>query len=181
MNLTAAGLMLAVAGCQSGDGVAGLDLGGDKRAEDSGKIKMSQLAAYCPKVMLREGTAYFNTYAGKGEEDASKLIYQASITDVTRTCSVAGGMTTVDVAVAGKIVPGPLGKPGTITMPIRVAAIAGDQVVYSQLHKFPVTVGEDATQFVFHDSAVTFPTPSERNMAIFAGYDEGPPARTASR
>jgi hypothetical protein len=83
--------------------------------------------------------------------------------------------------VAGKIVPGPMGKAGTITMPIRVAVLQGGEVVYSNLARFPVTVSDTsgATQFVYNDANISIPTPTERNVQIFAGYDEGPPAKKA--
>ncbi|TGR72863.1 hypothetical protein EN832_34400, partial [Mesorhizobium sp. M1C.F.Ca.ET.189.01.1.1] len=90
------------------------------------KILASQLRAYCPKVTLRDGTAFFNTYAkgstakpkkkkGNAAADAeaqaaaaaaqtgpsgqpvdpdhapAKIIYQASISDVTRDCTHANG------------------------------------------------------------------------------------------
>ena len=101
------GLMLAVAGCQSSDGVLGL---GDNKAvkpatsTDTGKVTASSLRAYCPKVTLRDGTAYYNTYGRGGrkaasddsgdpltqddQNNSSNIIYQAAITNVTRDCTL---------------------------------------------------------------------------------------------
>jgi hypothetical protein len=170
------GFILAVAGCQSGDSGNVLNAGGDKAADET-KVLESELRAFCPPVKLREGTAYFNTYTKGGQDDPAKMLYQASITDVTRTCSNAGGTMTMNVAVAGKVVPGPAGAPGNITMPIRIAVTRGDEVLYSQLHKYQVAVGDAsaATQFVFNDTSVSFPTPQQADVQVFAGYDEGPP------
>jgi hypothetical protein len=163
-------LVLAVAGCQSGPA---LDSASQPAAD---KISESELRAYCPQVVLREGTSQFTTYQGDGEGDRSKVIHQASISDVTRSCTYGEGTLTMNIAVAGKVVPGPAGKTGTINMPIRVAVTRGEEVLYSQLHKFPVAVNDTtgATQFVFNDPNVTFPIPSARNIRAFAGYDEGP-------
>ena len=171
------GFILAAAGCQSGDSGSALNPGSDKTAATEGKVLESELRAYCPPVTLREGTAYFNTYAKGGQDDPTKVLYQASITDVTRTCKSAGGTMTMNVAVAGKVVPGPAGAPGNVTMPIRVAVVRGDEVLYSQLHKHQVAVGDAsaATQFVFNDQSVSFPSPNGRDVKVFAGYDEGPP------
>lgn len=172
------GFILAAAGCQSGGGNA-LNAGGDNTAAAEPKVLESELRAYCPPVKLREGTAYFNTYAKGGQDDPAKLLYQASLMDVTRTCSSAGGMMTMNVAVAGKVVPGPAGAPGNVTMPIRVAVLRGDEVLYSQLHKYQVAVGNAsaATQFVFNDTGVSFPVPQGQDVQVFAGYDEGPPKK----
>jgi hypothetical protein len=172
------GFILAAAGCQSDDAGNVLNAGGDNKATEP-KVLESELRAYCPPVMLRDGTAYFNTYAKGGQDDPAKLRYQASIMDVTRTCSSAGGAMTMNVAVAGKIVPGPAGAPGSVTMPIRIVVLRGEEVLYSQLHKYQVAVGNaaSATQFVFNDPNVSFPSPTGRDVQIFAGYDEGPPKK----
>jgi hypothetical protein len=164
---------LILAGCQSGSGVDALDLN-DRRSEEP--VKLSELRMYCPAVQLREGTAYFNTYERGAKDDPSAIIYQASIADVTRKCSNAGGFLNINVAVAGRVVPGPKGKAGTITMPIRVVVVQGGEVLYSQLHKHPVNVDDTigATQFIFSDPSIQIPTPSSQNLQIFAGYDEGP-------
>ncbi len=168
--------MIVVAGCQSGDG-------GGTTAKP--KISESELRAYCPNVTLREGTAFFSTYAKGGQGDASKLVYQASISQITRACSRTDGMLTLNVAVAGKVVPGPEGVPGKISMPIRVVAVQGleQKVIYSKLHQFEVAITDTstATQFVFNDPAVTFPIPAEQNVQLYAGFDEGPPAKAKGK
>jgi hypothetical protein len=191
------GFMLAAAGCQSSDGGV-LGMGGDKPAAvkpEAGKVTATSLRAYCPKVTLRDGTAYFNTYGRGGKKaatdvaddttsatdqqnDSSNIIYQAAITDVTRDCTHADGTMTINVAVAGKVVPGPLGKPGDITMPIRVAVMRGTDVLYSKLHQYKLQVSDmsAATQFVFKDPNIAIPEPDAANLQVFAGYDEGPKA-----
>ncbi len=71
------GLMFAVAGCQSG-GKGALSLGGDPQAAAAAntRVKASDLLAYCPIITLRDGTAYFNTYA-KGGKKAKKADAEA--------------------------------------------------------------------------------------------------------
>jgi hypothetical protein len=186
------GFMLAVAGCQSNDGgMLGMGDKGDVKQDvkpEAEKVTASSLRAYCPKITLRSGTAYFSTY-GKGgkkpaddsgadplaQNDSSNIIYQASITDVTRDCTHANGTMTLNVAVAGKVVPGPLAKPGSITMPIRIVVMAGSDVVYSQLHQYKLQVSDmsAATQFVFNEPNISVPEPTASNYQVFAGFDEG--------
>ena len=78
-------------------------------------------------------------------------------------------------AAAGRVVPGPKFKPGTVVMPIRVVVMQGDSVVYSMLHKYPVQItnGTDATQFIFSDNKISLQKPTSKNIHIFIGYDEG--------
>lgn len=217
-GLALTGFMLAAAGCQSSDNGI-LNLGFGKKTDPTAppppqdpKILASQLRAYCPKVTLRDGTAYFNTYAKgtkakpkkkKGDataqaeaeaaaaaqtgpngqpidpdHDPTKIIYQASISDTTRDCTHANGQMSMKIAVAGKVVPGPMFAPGTITMPIRIAVQHGDEVLYSQVHQYQVQVADPsaATQFVFTDTNVVVPEPSARDYQAYAGFDENTPA-----
>jgi len=172
-------LLLATAGCQSGaqsgdNAIAGVDTTAPPPPE--GKVLQSELRAFCPSITVRQGTAFYNTYAKGGDGDASKVIYQASITDSSRSCTRADGNMTIKVAAAGRVVPGPLVQPGTITMPIRVVVTQGGQPIYSQLHQHKVQVSDTstATQFVFTDPNVVIPIPPDGQARIFVGYDEGP-------
>lgn len=187
MRLKIASILLvaaALTACQSSGENAPIDLGigttddggTQVAAAPDGQITDVELRAYCPRVELRDGTAFYNTYLRGKEEDPDSVIYQASIAEVTRACNYSGGSLTMTVAAAGRVVPGPQAKAGTITMPIRVAVVQGDSVLYSQLHRYPIQVSEGigATQFVFNDPAVVIPAPQTRNVTVFVGYDEGP-------
>lgn len=175
-----AGLGLGLSGCQSGSGGI-LDLGlGSKKEEATPRevVTAETLTAYCPRVQLRSGTSFYNSYEKGGEQDAARIVYQASISDVTRSCSYAGGMLTMTVAAAGKIVPGPKATDGTINMPIRVAVVRGEEVLYSEVRHQPVQLAANApaAQFVFSNPEVIFPAPTARNIQIFVGYDQDAPA-----
>ncbi len=182
-------LVLAIAGCQSGNGGGFPDFGlGSKKEEKKqeevdNRVSEQDLRAYCPRINLREGTAFYNTYAkvrrGEEEKNPDNIIYQASISDVNRSCRYENGFLNMNVAVAGRVVTGPKGETGTITMPIRVVVVRGDEVLYSELHKYQVVIDSltGATQFVFSDPNVSVPAPTAANLLVFAGYDEGPPKR----
>lgn len=172
------GLMLAVAGCQAGDTLGALKLGGgggDPQPQP-GQVTLSELRAFCPKVALRQDTAFYRTYEGNAQGDPSKVIYQAAITDVTRSCSYGPGTIQMNVALAGRIVPGPSGSTGTIRMPIHIMVVEGSEVVYEQLHNYQVQIADTAgaTQFVFNDPNVVLPQPSSNNVMVFVGYEEQP-------
>lgn len=178
----AIGALLALAGCQSGGGLAGLGLGGwgsektQPAAPPADKITADELRAYCPRVTLRSGTAFYSTFERGGEGDKDKIVYQSSMTDVTRSCDYVDGMLNMAVAVAGRVVPGPVAKDGTVTMPIRVAVVRGEEVLYSKLHQYQTSIAalSPATQFVFKDPGVSIPAPTARNIEIYVGFDETP-------
>ena len=57
------------------------------------------------------------------------------------------------------MVPGPAAKAGTVEVPVRVAVLEGETVLYSELQKHPVTIleGMPAEQFIYTNAAVYLP------------------------
>ncbi len=203
-----AGFMLAAAGCQSSDsGFLGF---GKKDTSppppQDPKVLASQLRAYCPKVTVKDGGAFFNNSAkdvqkpksrkktdvaqdtppadeATPQDDSNRIIYQASITDMTRDCDSSGGSLKMKIAVAGRIVPGPRFSPGTVTLPIRISVVHGSDVLYSQLHPYQVQATDPATatQFVFTDDNIVVPLPSAQDYLGVVGFDEGGSKATAEK
>lgn len=179
------GGVLVLSACQFGSGArSGADRGGadvlglgitNKPTEKLETITVEELRAYCPRVRLRQGTAFFTAYEKGGEGDRSKIRFQGSISDVTRSCKYSGDSLTMTVAVAGKVVTGPAVKGNAASLPIRIAVLRGDEVLYSQLHPHQVDVagGTGATQFVFSDPNVQFPRPTKPNILVYVGFDSG--------
>lgn len=180
-GLALAGLLLAVAGCQSGDSGGGsgeggfLGFGGAKQAPQAqdGKVLASELRAFCPRVTVKEPEGSINRYAKGGEGDSAKLSFQASITESTRSCDRSTGMLAMQVAVAGRVVPGPAGAPAAITLPIKVSVVRSDgEVLYSKVHSHQVALaGNQVQQFLYNDANVVIPIPADGTVAVFAGFD----------
>lgn len=171
-------LALSLAACQSSgtSGAPGVSSAGPKAEQppNSEKVDIAALEQFCPRITLRSGTAYYDRYEKGGDGDPGRIIYQASITDVSRSCRPDNDKVRITAALAGRIVPGPKGKPGTVTVPIRVAVVKGDQVIYSKLFKHDVETGQSATEFIFSDPDIVIPKPDRPDIAIFIGYDPGP-------
>lgn len=166
-----------IAGCTSADPRSALSPGSGSRQPAVDAATQSEVVqGACPAVLLREGTAYYTTFTKGGDGDPSKVIHQASISDRTRQCRVSGDQMVVTVVVTGRVVGGPQAKSGEVDLPIRVVAIDGETVLYSELHKHPVTItaGGPAEQFIYTDAAVTFPVSASRSVKLYAGFDPGP-------
>ena len=86
------------------------------------------------------------------------------------------GQLFMTVAAAGRVVNGPKGSGGDITMPIRVATSEGESVPYSNLGQFTVNVvpGAGASQFIYKDDQIVLPEPQSRGFVVYVGFDEGP-------
>lgn len=184
-GFAAAGFILAVAGCQSSDPLGALNIGGrgggeqQQAAAPDGRITAEELRGYCPPVSIRTTGAVHTSYQRNAQDDPSALVYQASLSDVTRSCTYEGGMTSMTIAAAGRVVPGPQGTAGSITVPIRVSVFRDTEQILSQVHNHQIAVADiaGATQFVFTDTSVSIPNPTARNIRVLVGFEESAPAR----
>ncbi len=111
--------------------------------------------ANCPQVSMLDQNAIYSAYAPGGNGDPQKLLYQASFADVTRACTANETTMTIDVVAQGRIVQGPLGKSGKVTLPIVVEVVDGDKVISSQKISYPVDLIDGGTQFMFRKPDVT--------------------------
>jgi hypothetical protein len=179
---TSMAAMAIVASCSSSDMGSTFKFG--QKKEEQPEVATNQpliMQGTCPQVFLREGTAIFREYTKgtkkdqNGMADPDKLVVQATLGATTRQCIQTAEGLKVKVVVHGRLVTGPAGKPGTYTLPIRVAATDGDTTLYSELTKFQVTLppGEGSTQFIFAKDDVLL-TRADGLTRLYAGIDEGP-------
>jgi hypothetical protein len=162
--------LLALGACQT---ASVQDTLGSATEDD---LTVDDLRAFCPRPVLREGTAILRTFTKNNENNPDEIIYQATITDVTRTCKYRDNLLYMTLAAAGRVVNGPKGSAGDLELPVRVAIKQGENLPYSELGKITVAVapGAGATQFIYKDERIAVPATNPRGMQVFVGFDEGP-------
>lgn len=138
--------------------------------QPTGFASMGTAASYCPAVEVRQGTGVLD------KDQGSELAYSANIIGAQSTCRIVDGQLRMKVDVGGRIAPGPA-APGAVQLPLRIAVIRGDDVIYSELGRVPTTAtaGGDAQNFTYTDDRIVFAEPKEENIKVFTGFDEGPP------
>jgi hypothetical protein len=163
-----AGLVL-LAACQTGNTPSSTS---QAESVPEGAVRESELRAYCPPVSLQQETAVFTTYERGGEGDPDRIVYRTAISDGSRACSYGDGAGTITAAIAGRVIPGPRGRTGTVTLPIRVEATRGDDVLYSKTFQHPVTISDTAgaTQFLFTDPGIVIPGGIDRSVRLTIGF-----------
>lgn len=131
----------------------------------------------CPTVEVLDGTASYRTYAG-AEQTNEAVRYQFSMGEVARECTHSGKDVLLKVGVAGRVLLGPAGSPGSFTVPVRIAVRRdGDgKAVATKLYDVPATIaaGEDATAFqvVSDPIAVPFVTSNaDDDYTVLVGFD----------
>jgi hypothetical protein len=181
LKFVSVSLLAILAGCNSSAPTSGLSA-----AQPAAQPVAPVVQAYCPPVVLRDETAVRSSYAGNAKEDPDKLIYRASLADATRACSANETTMTINVVAQGRLILGPAGKSGRVTLPVVVEVVDGDTVIYSQSVSFPVDVpAEGSTQFIFNKADVSIPNTaasgSSRFTRVRLGFDEGSVAKTSRK
>jgi hypothetical protein len=137
----------------------------------------------CPEVTVRSGASTL-AISGKGpsteDSNALQLRYQGSIVRTARECHVRGTEITMKVGIEGRVVLGPIGGPGQIEVPLRLAVVQeGPQpkTILSKLARIPVTIGSDTDRVTFShvDSDIVFPMPRPLGLigsyVVYIGFD----------
>jgi len=171
-------LLAVVAGCNQTDKPADLGVTSDPSGVQAATQQQTQVAVIqgsCPQVFLRDGTSVLRRYGKGAKDDPQNLAYQVTLGDTTRQCVLNENQLVMTIMVQGRIVVGPAGASGTVTLPIRVAVMDGETSHYSQLVQFPVTIPADGTaaQFIFTQSNVAIPGGSGGFTKAYVGFEEG--------
>lgn len=165
-------LLAVLAGCSQTDKGAGL---GASSGAQQASAQQPVIQGACPQVYLRDGTAVHRAYAKGAKDDPQQVRYQATLAATTRQCVQTADSLKVTVMAQGRVVSGPAGSAGTVSLPIRVAATDGDSTLYSTLTKFNVDIPPAGTaQYVFTDANVVIPGGAGSFAKIYVGFDEGP-------
>lgn len=121
----------------------------------------------CPSASILEGTAAYRV-GSSGE--ARGVSHQASIHDLARECTTSGNTMRIKVGIQGRLILGENGKPGTYTVPVRVAVRGNGQTIMSKLLPTSVTIPASDTQaaFVVIDDSITVPITGEDPADVYS-------------
>ena len=131
----------------------------------------------CPQVTVRTGAATWQIPPGTGP---TGIRYQASLGQLARECAILGETMTVRVGIEGRVLVGPKGGPGAVSVPVRVAVIhEGPQprTLWTKFYSIPVTIGQGTTQAAFAqvEDDVTFQLPVNKSelaaYVVYVGFD----------
>ena len=179
-----ASLALALGGCVSSNGPGdptsySQALFGNPTGQQPEKPLGPQRDLNCPSVDVLEGTAAHRV-------GGATVSYQASLLDVARECNFGGSQFTMRVGVQGRVVLGASGKPGTFSVPVRIAVKRGDKVVTSRLSRISVSVpaGQGGASFAHVEEGISLPVGAEDpsdEYDVLVGFDGGASAASTGR
>ena len=147
----------------------------------------------CPGVSVRQGASTLSISQPGVEATPMTTRYQVSIGQTARECAALGGVLTMKVGVEGRVLLGPVGGPGTIDIPLRMAVVQEGTVpktVVSKFYRFAVAIppGQTNVPFMHVEQDLTFPMPRGADLeayVVYVGFDPqglaAKPARPAKK
>jgi len=197
-GFAALGLLLALAGCSSGESVFSRPAAAPAASASSSTsftdrfsnfllgspMKQAGEAAApdevdCPIVDIRQGAS---TLAQAGPDTGStalSLRYQASFGRTARECALRGGKVVMKVGVQGRVIIGPAGTPGQVSLPVRFAVVREGlepKTIWTKFYGVPVMIppGQTNVPFMHVEEDMTVPMPPGREFeqyVIYVGFD----------
>ncbi len=114
-----------------------------------------------------------------GPENAS-VRYQFNVGDTARQCDPAGaGQAALKIGVAGEVVMGPAGQPGTFSAPLKITVtrVTDNTSVFSQTYRVEAaTDGVKAGQFRIVTDPISLPMPTLQLADLYSitvGFEGG--------
>jgi len=108
------------------------------RMNSDGPIEMAA-ANGCPLLQVEGGQRSFTVFEGNKVGNGNAVIQRSEITKAARECQLAGGTVQVKYGIAGRVVLGPKGKPGTVVLPVTMQVFDKTKVKL-KTEPFTVTV-----------------------------------------
>lgn len=145
----------------------------------------------CPEVKLRygAGTLVITDKPGEAEPNPLEVRYQGTITRTARECRLNGNIMSVKVGIEGRIITGPMGVPGNVDVPLRIAVVQEGptpKTITSKFVKETVALSSsvDRGNFTLIDPDISFPVPNPPSdiiaYVVYVGFDPlglQPPAK----
>lgn len=173
LRLALLALPFALAGCGATEGIGSniLSVVAPKPQEMDPAIYAA--TPVCPNVEIRDGTEFMPVFKPGKFGDPSQILFQASVQRVARDCDMEGDNVRIRVGIAGRVLSGPTGATGASAVPVRVAVMVGDKVVYSKLHQAAVDVQAPDYSALWSvvDDAIALSIADSKEATIYAGLD----------
>jgi hypothetical protein len=167
-----------------GDRISSLFGGGSSQPpSDAAAPPVTASDIECPSMDIRNGASTLLVNGG-GEGDALGLRYQGTFVRAARECRVQNGQLSIKVGVQGRIILGPAGGPGEVTVPLRMALVQEtldtSKPLWSKLYIVRVQIPPNTPTVNFTQIAddLTIPLPNANDlseMTLYIGFDPNAP------
>jgi hypothetical protein len=199
--LVAACVAVSVSGCGMSSVTSGLGtsiLGGSGSAEPTGVSEQDLIAAAkaggdgapalaggdsqpgCPRFVTWPRDSHLTIYEPGRIGDGLAIMHRGEITKTARECSMNGSQVTVKYGFSGRILLGPRGKSGPISLPINVFVTDSkrDRLTTDKLRVDATVAVENPIGYFSAVRTVTFDVPEGARpgeFEVYVGFDRNTP------
>ena len=138
------------------------------------------IAGGCPRFQVWPRDHHVTIYEPGRAGDGLAVLHRGEITQTARECQIEGNRITVKYGFSGRVLLGPRGKPGSVTLPVNVFVTdAKREKVQADKATVDVVVGADKPIGYFSAvRTVSFPIPEGARpgeFEVFVGFDPKAP------
>ncbi len=146
-------------------------------APEEGQIDVRRYLGpdYCPELRILNGAELVRRYERGHQDEAAFLIWQGSFGKTARECLYdQAGNLTLKVGVSGRVIAGPKGSAGEITVPFKIAVVKFKEAVLASEGYAPtVTLPATGSTTFTEVKEITVPSPgSDRDYIVYVGFDD---------
>ncbi len=142
----------------------------------TGSTAVGEVAAGCPRFTVAPRDSNITFYEQGRAGDGLAIMHRGEITKTARECQIEPGRVTVKYGFSGRVLLGPKGKPGNITLPLNVSVTdAKREKIAADTVKVEVAVGTEKPIGYFSAvRTVTFVVPEGTRpgeFEVIVGFD----------
>lgn len=135
-------------------------------------LAIPAIATECPPIRIRDGAGTHRVFAGNRTSDPQALRHQGVIDRISRNCTVANGLITVQMGAVGRVILGPQGQAGNVNVPLRFAVERDGLAVFSQRYDVAVSASPSTPNEFSHTvSNIAVPYVGGEAITIWVGFD----------
>lgn len=138
---------------------------------------LPQLEIYCPRTEVRAGTAHYIFYVENEDPKPRNVKFQGTLTETARECEFRPDSIKIKFGFAGRVINGPKGGAGSVTLPVRaILSYREGAVAWTKLYNIPVDISpnERSTFFLHVEEEFEYTVPAGHratDYAIYIGFD----------
>jgi len=153
------------------------------RSDTSGRVEVSGPASGCPRFKVWPADRHITVYQPGRTGERLAMKYRGSITKTARECQIEGNQVRIKYGVAGRVLMGPKGEDGQISLPANLYLTRADG---TKIRTEPMAVGvelhrENPVDYFSVVRTISFeaePGTSPSSYKLFIAFDRDTPGAT---